>query len=326
MKAIIIGLGSMGKRRIRLLRESFPQIEIIGIDQNIERCKEAGCEFNIKTSALIHEIFSTEKIGYAFVCTAPLSHAGIISLCLDYDINVFAEINLVPDGYQENISLARDKKLILFLSSTFLYRSEIKFIIEKISQSKDTSFYTYHVGQYLPDWHPWEKITDFFVGDKKTNGCRELFAIELPWLIKAFGKIRTIHVKKDFVSSLQLDYPDMFFVTIEHESGHIGQLCIDVVTRMPVRHFEVFGGNLQIEWRGIPEKLWMADDEFKEMRIISPIENINRINGYREFVVENAYLEEIKEFFAVCDGKENDKYTFVDDLYTLNLIDQIEQW
>jgi predicted dehydrogenase len=325
MKAIIIGLGSMGKRRIRLLQENFPQIELIGIDQNMERCKEVGCEFNIKTSVLIQEIFSTEKIDYAFICTAPLSHAGIVSLSLKNNSNVFTELNLVSDGYQENSSLAEDKNLILFLSSTFLYRSEIKFIMEKISQSKDSLCYTYHVGQYLPDWHPWEKITDFFVGDKKTNGCRELFAIELPWLIKAFGKIRTIHVQKDNISSLQLGYPNMYFVTIEHESGHMGQLCVDVVTRMPVRHLEVFGEHLQIEWRGTPEKLWVADDEFKDMRIISPTENVNRIDGYREFVVENAYLEEIKEFFAVCNGKENNKYTFMDDLYTLNLIDQIER-
>ena len=35
------------------------------------------------------------------------------------------------------------------------------------------------LGQYLPDWHPWESYKSFFVSNKKTNGCRELFAIEL---------------------------------------------------------------------------------------------------------------------------------------------------
>jgi predicted dehydrogenase len=323
-KAVVIGLGSMGKRRIRLLRENFPEIVIIGIDQNIERCKEISHKFNIKTSSLIQEIFSTEKINYAFICTAPLSHAGIISLCLENSINVFTELNLVSDGYQRNISLAKNKKLVLFLSSTFLYRSEIKIIKEKIVQSKEKLYYTYHVGQYLPDWHPWEKIADFFVGDKKTNGCRELFAIELPWLIDVFGKIRTIRVIKDTMSSLQLGYPDMYFVTIEHEPGHLGQLCIDVVTRIPVRHLEAFGENLQIEWRGTPESLRISNGQFKEMQVIKPSEIINIIEGYFEFIVENAYLEEIKEFFAICNDKENCRYTFLDDLYTLDVIDQIE--
>jgi predicted dehydrogenase len=325
MKAVVIGLGSMGKRRIRLLRENFPDIDIFGVDQNRKRCEGVRREFNIKTSGLIHDFSSTQKIDYAFVCASPLSHAGIISSCLENNINVFTEINLVSEDYQKNILLAEKRRLVLFLSSTFLYRSEVNFIMGKISQTKNKLYYTYHVGQYLPDWHPWETVNDFFVSDKKTNGCRELFAIELPWLIKAFGKIKEIQVKKDNVSGLSLGYPDIYFVTIEHESGHCGCLCVDVATRMPVRHFEVFGKNLQIEWRGIPEKLSMADDDFKEMRIINMMENINRIDGYRDFGDENAYLEEIKEFFAVCNGKENDKYTFVDDFYTLNLIDQIEQ-
>jgi predicted dehydrogenase len=325
MKAIVIGLGSMGKRRIRLLRGNFPELGIIGVDQNAERCKEAGIKFDIKTAVSIKEIFSIEKIDYAFICTSPLSHAKVIFCCLENNINVFTELNLVSDAYQEHTALAERKKLVLFLSSTFLYRSEINFIIEKIAQSKSRLCYTYHAGQYLPDWHPWEKITDFFVGDKKTNGCRELFAIELPWLIKAFGKIKQIQVTKGNISNLQLDYPDMYFVTIEHTTGHIGQLCIDAVTRIPVRHLEIFGENLQIEWRGTPETLCIADDNLKEMKIIKPNENISRIDGYREFIVENAYLEEIKEFFALCNGKENCRYTFFDDLYTLNIIDQIER-
>jgi predicted dehydrogenase len=325
MKVIVIGLGSMGKRRIRLLQENFSEFSVIGVDQNIDRCKEVEHDFNIRTSGLIQNILSGEKMDYAFICTAPLSHAKIISLCLENNINVFTELNLVADGYQENVFLAKTKSLILFMSSTFLYRGEINFIIEKTSQSRDKLYYTYHVGQYLPDWHPWEKTTDFFVGDKKTNGCRELFAIELPWLIKAFGKIQAVHVVKSNISSLLLGYPDIYIVTIEHESGHLGQLCVDVVTRMPVRHLEVFGENLQIEWRGTPETLRINDDKFNEMQVIKPAEGINRLDGYREFIVENAYLAEMKEFFAVCNGKGSCKYTIEDDLYTLDIIDRIER-
>jgi predicted dehydrogenase len=325
MNVTVFGLGSMGKRRIRLLLENFPGISICAIDQNMDRCTTVGQEFHIAAYTSIQEAFSREKADYVFVCSSPLSHAEIISNCLKSNMHVFTELNLVADGYQDNINLAKKNNLVLFLSSTFLYRTEMQYLIKKIYQSNSKLFYTYHVGQYLPDWHPWEGISDFFVGDKKTNGCRELFAIELPWLIKAFGKIRNIRVAKDNISNLLLDYPDSYFITLEHESGHLGQLCIDVITRIPVRHLEVFGEDLQVEWRGTPEKLWIADEKFKEMQIIKPTENINRIDGYREFIVENAYLEEIKDFFAVCGGEKNAKYTFEDDLYTLDIINQIEQ-
>jgi len=35
MKVLVIGLGSMGKRRIRLLKILNPHIDIIGVDKNI---------------------------------------------------------------------------------------------------------------------------------------------------------------------------------------------------------------------------------------------------------------------------------------------------
>ena len=48
MKALIVGLGSMGKRRIRLLRGIDKNAEIIGVDTNPERraqVEEMGCGF-----------------------------------------------------------------------------------------------------------------------------------------------------------------------------------------------------------------------------------------------------------------------------------------
>ena len=65
-------------------------------------------------------------------------------------------------GYDENIALAKAKDKILFLSSTFLYRKENQSIIEKVHEAQCPLNYIYHVGQYLPDWHPWESYNNYF--------------------------------------------------------------------------------------------------------------------------------------------------------------------
>ena len=46
MKVIVIGLGSMGKRRIRLLKKISADIEIIGVDSNMERVEFVKKEYN----------------------------------------------------------------------------------------------------------------------------------------------------------------------------------------------------------------------------------------------------------------------------------------
>ena len=41
MKILVAGLGSMGKRRIRLLKKIDFSIQIIGVDKSADRCNTA---------------------------------------------------------------------------------------------------------------------------------------------------------------------------------------------------------------------------------------------------------------------------------------------
>ncbi|MEY8338962.1 Gfo/Idh/MocA family oxidoreductase [Lachnospiraceae bacterium 62-35] len=324
MDILVIGLGSMGKRRIRLLCR-FKQIgNIIGVDFKENRRKDSENMFSCKTYTDIHAALAENpQIKCAFVCTSPLSHSGLITEALQYGLHVFTEINLVSDGYERNISLAKQKSRVLFLSSTFYYREEIRFIREKI-KGKGNLNYLYHIGQYLPDWHPWENYNEFFVGDKRTNGCREIMAIEFPWIIGTFGMVRNYNVIANNISELNIPYKDNYFIQLEHESGNKGVLAIDVVSPKAVRNLEVYGENLYFSWNGSPAGLEYFDFENKTMKRVCPYDDIEQLEGYSNFIIENAYQAEIQEFLALIKGKNRPEYGFEEDLEILKLIDQIE--
>lgn len=324
MRIVVIGLGSMGKRRIRLIRKYNQTIQIIGVDFNKERRKECSKEYYIETFENLTDLIGRYKVDCAFVCTAPLSHGEIINQCLEEGINVFSELNLVSDGYDSNIALAKQKGLILFMSSTFLYREEIRKIKALVKDTNCMLNYSYHVGQYLPDWHPWENYKDFFVGDKRTNGCREIFAIELPWLIDVFGDIVKVDVVKSKMSNLNIDYNDNYLVIIQHKTGYKGTLAVDIVSRKAVRNLEVFGERLYFSWDGTPTGLSIYDYETKKDVNIILYKEIDQLDSYSSFVVENAYSNEISLFFkAVTDG-EVQTYNFEKDKAILKIIDKIE--
>ena len=116
MKALIVGLGSMGKRRIRLLKGIDPTVEIIGVDMTEERRNQVE-EMGHKTYTSISEA-AKENPDVAFVCTAPVAHYVIIKELLENKINTFTELNLVKDGYEELMNLAKENDTVLFLSST----------------------------------------------------------------------------------------------------------------------------------------------------------------------------------------------------------------
>ncbi|MDD3137791.1 MAG: Gfo/Idh/MocA family oxidoreductase [Lachnospiraceae bacterium] len=324
MKIIVIGLGSMGRRRIRLLKGTFPQYEIIGVDSNEERVRNVMNEFHIACYDSIEKAKNNEKIDCAFVCTSPLSHATIIGECLQNEWNVFTEINLIDNDYDKNVQLALDKDKLLFLSSTPIYRAEMRKIKEEIDKNGKKISYLYHVGQYLPDWHPWENFQQFFVGDKRTNGCREIFAIELPWMIRTFGSIEKIRVVANKLTDLPIDYRDNYLVQIEHENGTCGTFHVDVACRQAVRHLEIYNEELYIEWNGTPETLRYKNIETNAMELLDSTSQYHHEDGYSTFVNEYAYVNEMKEFFEVLSGEKKAEYGFNEDKETLQWIDRIE--
>ena len=325
MNIVVIGLGSMGRRRIRLIQGIDVDVNVFGIDNCFNRCEQVEQEFGINCFNSITESLSAKEINSVFICTPPITHSAIILECLHNKLHVFTEINLLADKYDEIIKLANKNQCKLFLSSTMLYRKEIQKIIHSIPQTRTAIRYHYHVGQYLPDWHPWESYKDFFAGDKQTNGCREIFAIELPWMIEAFGKIIKINVFKDKVSDLEIDYPDTFLLMAEHESGVKGTFAVDVISRKPVRNLEIYSPTMHLFWDGTPRGLSTYDVKTKKLNVLNLYKNVIENSDYADYIIEDAYIAEIETFFNILNGDHSgEKYTINNDMYTLGLIDDIE--
>lgn len=323
MNICVIGLGSMGKRRIRLLKR-IPQIEnIYGIDLSAERRNVVSLEFNIGCYESLEKLTSEHRIDAAVISTSPLSHEKIITSCLENELHVFTEINLVDDGYERNIKLAEKKKKLLFLSSTFLYRKEIQEIQKMIGTNAFN--YIYHVGQYLPDWHPWESYKDFFVSDKRTNGCRELLAIELPWLIETFGTVEKLSCFKRKMTDLDFDYDDAYTIILKHKNGSIGSLNVDIVSRIAKRNLCVYNQYHYIEWNGTPDSLQVLDVGRKEFQKVSTYTSSEHNDMYAKNIIEDAYFDELLNFIRSIIGEEVPKYSFSKDKDVIHLINQIEE-
>ncbi len=332
MNFLVIGLGSMGKRRVRLLKKYIEnrkddlcgEWKVAGVDSNPDRRKEAALQFHMETYSAMEEALQNEQFDCAVVAGPPLSHAGIIAKCLEHRLHVFTELNLVEDGYEKNLTLAEQYSRVLFLSSTFLYRKEMEYIKGQVKGQSFGGGYRYHIGQYLPQWHPWERYQDFFVGEKKTNACREIFAVELPWLVDIFGKIRAVQVFHKKASGLEIAYDDLYQVLVEHESGILGSLTVDVISPEAKRELEIWGEQFCIRWNGSPETLCRYNKEKKGFEPVSLYEHVEHLEDYSRFVVENAYYEELVNFIETVERGISPRWSLERDREILGVIDRIE--
>ena len=322
MKVVVIGLGSMGRRRIRLMQAMPDAPEIVGVNRSAERRAQVEKEFGIRTFATLAEAVAAAKPQAAFLCTAPASHGPAVMECIAAGLHVFMELNLLGGWYAEAAERAKDKGVKLFISSTPVYRREMRYIADAVHGAPVN--YLYHCGQYLPDWHPWEDYHGFFAAKRETNGCREILCVELPWIEKAFGRIESVQVMSGRLTSLDIDFPDHYMISIRHASGSKGMYCQDIVSRKGLRRLEAFSENLHLFWEGTPDSLSSYDIGEKTLKPVKLYDDVVQDGCYNANIIENAYADEIKAFFDYVKKGIVPPYTFAEDVHTLAVVDEIE--
>ena len=138
-----------------------------------------------------------------------------------------------------------------------------------------------------------------------------------------FGDVESVTVQKDTLSDLGLPYPDCVTLLLRHKGGVQGVLAADVVSRKAVRSFECFGDGIHLFWEGNPKALYEFRDGDKQP--VDTYASFEHDSRYSDNVVENAYVDELTNFFGVLKGDEQPKWSFEKDLKAIELMDRIEK-
>jgi len=321
MKFLVIGLGSMGKRRIRNL-QYLGEKDIVGYDMRDDRREECEQKYKIKTFNDIDKAMDQNPDVF-IISTPPNHHIEYEILAAKNNKHFFCEAGVLTEGLEELIKICKNKNIIAAPSATWRFNESVKKIKELVISKKigNVVALTYHMGQYLPDWHPWEDISKFYVGQRNTSATREMVPFEFEWLTWIFGRVETISCIKGKISNLPADIDDVYQLIFQFKSGIIGHLLIEVISRTPTRILRVVGDKGTIEWNWMDDTIRVYDVGKKKW-----IE-IKEQKGFKEkgyVVKENMYIEEIKNFLQSIRGKEKYLYSLEEDFQILKLLEAAE--
>ena len=250
MKFLVIGLGSMGKRRIRCFK-ALNCNEICGFDLKSQRCKEVEEKYNIKTYVDIDLALKEFKPDAFIISVPPHKHHIYMMLAIENQIDFFVEASVVDDDMEiikENI---KNSNIIAAPSATLCFHPAIKIIANLVKKNElgEISNILLHSGQYLPDWHNYESVSDYYVSNPATGGGREIVPFELTWITQIFGfpkrvcgnYRKTINIKGaesiDDTYNCLLDYDD-----------YLAVITVDVVSRHATRRLMINGDKKQLIW------------------------------------------------------------------------------
>lgn len=323
MHFLVIGLGSMGQRRIRCLK-TLGFDDIVGFDKRGDRREQIRKRYRIETVEHIEDA-AFEKIDAVIVSTPPDKHNEYIKLAINQGRPSFVEASVILSGLPELNNLAKDNNVLVAPSCTMLFHPAIKKIKELVrtqKYGKVTSF-SYYSGQYLPDWHPWEDIRDFYVSRKETGGCREIVPFELTWIVDLLGCPTAISGFYGKTFDFGVDIDDTYVFSMAFRDTY-GNVIIDVVSRYALRNLILNFEKAHVSWR------W---DEHV-MRVYEP-ENSRWVDyelpqgaaeaGYDRSINENMYVDETNSFINALVGKSAFPNSLDKDIKVLSLLYQFEE-
>jgi len=333
MKFLIAGLGSIGRRHFRNLisldekdivllrtrKATLPDDELAGypvetdIKEALKKHKPDAVIVSNPTSVHLDVAIPAAQAGCAILLEKPISHSIERLDVLREAVKKSDSKVLVAFQFRFHPGLIRAKQLIS--------DGEIGRVI-----SADV-----HFGEYLPAWHPWEDYRKGYAARADMGGgvvltqCHSLDY--LPWLV---GKVKSVWGFTAKISDLEVNVEDTAKIGLRFEDGALGSLHLDFNQQPPAHRFEVIGTKGTLKWdladgavniyRASPQSLAISTG--MNIKAGGEWETYPLADGWERNVM---FLEQMKHFIGVANGKLESTCTLDDGLRVQYLVDAIHR-
>ncbi len=315
-KLAIVGLGSIGRRHIRIMKEIRPEIEIILVRSgfgrswpeeklatqsvnSVNEAVEAEVEAAIISSpATVHlrQALEFSKAGVHVLIEKPLSHS--------------------LDGINQLQSIVADKKNIALVGYVLRYAPcAIKF---KQWLDKDDIGKLLHAkiecGSYLPDWRPEQDYRKTVSASSELGGgvLAEL-SHDLDYLHWFFGTPSRVQARLSNSNSLELDVDDQADLILNDSNGFPITVNLDFCRRHPTRKCIVQTTQGQLEWDAIKKQVtWRACD-------VEPV--VEQCNYDRDYI----YRSQLEHFLDCIEQGNTPRVSLDEGIDVLQLIDAAQR-
>jgi len=320
-RILIAGLGSIGKRHLRIARELMPHADIRVL-------RHQNCDFIPEFS---NGCFSSISQAIAFapqiaVIASPATfHINTAQQLAESGVHLLVEkpLSASTDSVTDLLETCRERGLVLltgynlrFLPSLNMYRDLLRNgVIGKIISVRC------EVGQYLPSWRP---ETDYRDG---VSACRELgggvlleLSHELDYIQWIFGEVDWVRATLSRQSNLEIDVEDSVHIVLgfaPDEDGRrlIGTVNLDFIRHDSVRNCSAIGENGTLRWNastGVVEHYVAGANEW------------NELFSYQQ-ERDESYLAEWQHFLRCINVQQTPLISGEDGLQVLHIIDAARQ-
>lgn len=304
MRLGVIGLGSMGKRRVRDLAALGH--EVAGFDIREDRNAEAAGRFGIPTVSSFERLrgLGVEAIA---ISTPPDQHLSYYEACFDASLPFFSEANILTPTAEWFAQREARAGVRSYSSCTMRMHPLVAALRTELAAGGAAVLSVQaHYASYLPLWHPWERYTDFYAGrSKKTSAARETVPFEADWLSWILGPVAEVSGSAERRAQWDSDIDDTYMLLLRFESGVCASLNVEMAQVSPSRGVRVACAGRSYELDLTAHQLRRYDLESDSWRILKPAGT----PALGAFHYEQIYRAEMEAFTAaLSDGTADAAY------------------
>jgi len=325
MRFYIIGLGSMGKRRIRnLLSLGFDKKQIFGFDTDKKKVEDTIKNYKIKAMSNFNRGFQFFDPNILIISTPPDRHHEYFLFAAKHKIHFFSEISTTSLGYSKLLTLL-DDTFVAAPSCTFRFLFPITKIKELLHNKEigKPLFFNLYLGQYLPDWHWYEDYRKVYFSKGESGGCKEMLLYEILWLTYIFSSsLIKVQGFRDKLSDLEIEADDYYSAFITLENHVVGNVVIDLINRKAERSLKIIGSDGTLDWNWLDDKLVIhkIGGKIRKFKLKSNIP----YSGYN--TSEEVYISEMKNFCEAIKKKTKYIYNYEEDYKHLKLVEKFSKY
>ncbi len=299
--------------------------EIIGFDPRQDRCDEAARLYGIRTFASFDEALA-ENPGAFVICVPSDQHHQYAVKAGELKKHMFTESNFLREGMDELVEIERRGEVVCAPSFTMPADPSVALVKKLVDEGKigKPLCFTYHIGSWLPGWHPYEDYRKVYFSQKNTGAAKEMVAFELTWLMWVFGPMKKVTALRGKTSDLDMDADDVYQVAFEFESGLRGMILSDVVSKCGSRNMKLVGSEGELKWDAMPFSVQVFEgDRGKWVDYAPEIKPIEIGSPYEPWGA--TYVREMRHFIDAIKGESKYPYTYAAERQITEILAAVEK-
>jgi predicted dehydrogenase len=296
LRILVAGFGSIAQRHVRNLRTLTP-LEVVAYRVGGEPLPEEFQGDWITETTDLEEALS-RRPDAALVCSPPRHIMEVALRLARAGCPLFIEkpLSHTMEGVAELVSLVREQSLVSLMGYNLRYQPGLQLVKALLDEGRIGRVVSLRVqvGQYLPDWHPWEDYRKGYSARRDLGGGVITDLIhEIDYVRWLGGEVHRVVCFADHVSRLEIDTEDVAEILLGFESGAIGSVHVDYVQRAPTRGCQIIGDEGTIVW----------DDSAGEVRLFEADDSEWQTFRQEGFERNDMYLAEMKHFLDCLEGR-----------------------